>query len=221
MTEHIQTPRGQRDLWVSLGMFVSATAALLSSFDGLRSLAVAAGWGVYMAPLLPLTVDAYAMTATRVWLADSTSSARARRFARSNAVGAIGMSLAGNATWHLIGAHLLGVGWLIVVLVGAVPPAVLGLVSHLAVLRKQVDALPTAVLSTTPEPAPRTQYRTDDELLIAAHAADAAYRAEHGKAITRDELRKRLRVSAARATALLRQLKTEGEALTISRQQNH
>jgi len=44
-----------------------------------------AGWPGALAMLLPLTIDAYAATATRVWLAASTRSARARRFARANA----------------------------------------------------------------------------------------------------------------------------------------
>jgi hypothetical protein len=46
-----------------------------------------------------------------------------------------------------------------------------------------------------------------DHLLAAARAADAAHRARHGKPITRDELRKALRVSTERATSLLRAIK--------------
>src|SRR5438067_844006 len=137
----IEQPAPRRDLWVSLGLSVSALSALVSSFSGLRSLALLAGWVPLMAPLLPLTIDAYAMTATRVWLADTTTAERARRFARSNAIGAILLSLVGNATAHLITAGLLGVTWVVVLCVGAVPPVVLGLVSHLAVLRRQVDAV--------------------------------------------------------------------------------
>src|SRR5262245_39748942 len=91
-----------RDWWVSLGMAVSGTSAAVSSFAGLRALAAVAGWPAVLAPLLPLTIDAYAMTATRVWLAESTRSQRARRFARTNAVGAILLSLSGNAVYHLI-----------------------------------------------------------------------------------------------------------------------
>jgi hypothetical protein len=139
VAEPDQTPRRQRDGWVALGMTVSATSAAVSSFSGLRLLAEVAGWAPIMAWLFPLTVDAYAMTATRVWLAASTRSERARRFARTNAVGAILLSLCGNATYHLIAAGLVAVTWPIVLGVGAVPPLVLGLVSHLAVLRTQAD----------------------------------------------------------------------------------
>jgi uncharacterized protein DUF2637 len=131
--------RSSRDWYVTVGLAVSALSAAASSFASLRSLALAAGWPVWLAPLLPLTIDAYGMTATRVWLAGSTGSTRARRFARANAVGAIGMSLAGNASYHLIAVQLVAVSWMVVVAVGAVPALVLGLVAHLAVLRNQID----------------------------------------------------------------------------------
>lgn len=85
--------RGARDWWVILGMTVTAISAAVSSFSGLRSLAAATGWPEALSPLFPLTVDAYAMTATRVWLSGSTGSERARRFARWNAIMAIGLSL--------------------------------------------------------------------------------------------------------------------------------
>src|SRR5258708_983581 len=97
----------QRDWWVAAGMAVSATSAAVSSIAGLRGLEVVAGWPVSLAPLLPITVDSYAMVATRVWLSQATRSRRARHFARANAVGAIGLSLVGNAAYHLIATGLL------------------------------------------------------------------------------------------------------------------
>jgi Protein of unknown function (DUF2637) len=227
------TPTRPRDWWVSAGLTITAVSALASSFNGLRSLAVLAGWATIMALLLPLTIDAYAMTATRVWLAESTVSARARRFARSNAIGAIGLSLVGNGTDHLLVSGLLPVSWIIVVAVGSVPPAVLGLVSHLAVLRTQTDVLVPAMPSrTTPVPrsssrrsaqserapvsstrrrvpnAASNRHQTQTELLTTARALDADWRTVHdGRPITRDELRRMLRVSAERASAVLRQLR--------------
>jgi hypothetical protein len=199
-------------------MAVSATAAAVSSFAGLRGLAVVAGWPLVLAPLLPLAVDAYALTATRVWLAASTGSDRARRFARTNAVGAIGLSLSGNAVYHLIAARLVTVSWVVVVGVGAIPPLVLGLVSHLAVLRAQVDpAGPESVLvafqagssPTSVRTGDGPRYRSEDELTEAARAADAAYRARHGRPMSRDELRRSLHIGGARATAVARRLKEE------------
>jgi Protein of unknown function (DUF2637) len=200
-----------RDWWVIAGMTVTACAAAISSFSGLRSLAAATGWAEALAPLLPFTIDAYAMTATRVWLSKATRSEVARRFARWNAIGAIGLSLIGNAAWHLIAAKVLNVTWPIVVLVGAVPPAVLGLLSHLAVPRGQDDEDGAMPISTE---LPEHQDKTDssgDGLLEAARAADAANRTEHGKPITRDELRKALHVSTGRASELLRKIREPPE----------
>jgi hypothetical protein len=188
-------------------MTVTACAAAVSSFSGLRSLAAATGWPEALAPLLPLTIDAYAMTATRVWLSKVTGSAAARRFARWNAIGAIGLSLVGNAAWHLIAAKVLTVTWPIVVLVGAVPPAVLGLLSHLAVLRVQDDEDEATPPGTELHEHQDEADAGGDDLLAAARAADEAHRAEHGKAITRDELRKVLHVGTGRASELLRKIR--------------
>lgn len=201
--------RGARDWWVILGMTVTAISAAVSSFSGLRSLAAATGWPEALSPLFPLTVDAYAMTATRVWLSGSTGSERARRFARWNAIMAIGLSLVGNAVWHLIAAQVLAVSWVIVVLVGAVPPAVLGLLSHLAVLRGQAEAsrLQAAEDDQGESGSELTTTAPADELLAQARAADAAHQAQHGKPITRDQLRKTLRVSTERASHILRELR--------------
>jgi hypothetical protein len=234
----------RRDLWVSLGMMVSAIAAGFSSFAGLRGLAGVTGWGG-MAPLFALCLDAYALTAIRVWLTSSPESQQMRAFARVNAVGAILLSLAGNAAWHLIAAGLVSVTWPIVMVVGGVPPVILGLVTHLAVLRRSpvpgqrpvpvsapVVPEPAAEggdigLSTVPrvgptEPVrpetggpPAPNYATPEELLAAARRADEAHRAENGRPISRDQLRRVLGVSGTRATQTLRQLRAS-EADTAS-----
>jgi hypothetical protein len=197
----------ERDWWVLGGMTVTAISAAVSSFSGLRSLADATGWPGPLSPLLPLTVDAYAMTATRIWLSPVTRSKRAQRFARWNAIGAILLSLLGNAAWHLIAAGVLVMSWQIIVVVGAVPPAVLGLLSHLAVLRGQDEEDGPPPMSTGQDEATTDEDGGGGRLLEAALAADATHRAEHGKAITRDELRIQLHVSTERATALLRAVK--------------
>lgn len=203
-----------RDWWVIAGMTVTACAAAVSSFSGLRSLAASTGWPETLAPLLPFTIDAYAMTATRVWLSKATGSAAARGFARWNAIGAIGLSLVGNAAWHLIAAKVLTVTWPIVVLVGAVPPAVLGLLSHLAVLRVQDDEDEAAKPGTELHEHQDEADVGGDDLLEVARAADDAHRAEHGKPITRDKLRKQLHVSSDRASELLRKIRSSPEAHT-------
>ena len=194
-------------------MSITAVSAVVSSFSGLRALAMATGWPSGLALLLPGTVDAYAMTATRVWLSAATGSARPRRFARWNAIGAISLSLLGNATWHLVAAGVMGISWPIVVIVGAVPPAVLGLLSHLAVLRGQDEEDEASSGGTEPDDGQDDEAAdASSQLLEAARMADATYRAEHGKAITRDELRKRLHVSTERASEILRLLRAFQES---------
>jgi hypothetical protein len=53
------------------GMATAAVSAAVASFAGLRGLAMVAGWPDGLAWLLPVTIDAYAMTSARVWLTDS------------------------------------------------------------------------------------------------------------------------------------------------------
>lgn len=206
-----------RDWWVVIGMTIAAVSAAVASFTGLYGLATVAGWPVRLAWLLPITIDAHAMTSARVWLASTTRSATARRFARTNALGAIAMSIAGNAAYHAIGAGLIDLSWPIVVLVGAVPAAVLGLTAHLHALRSRVDAPPHPengpkdVGEDVPSAPPKRRVRrpprrTDEELMDAARFADAQYRQMHGRPITRDALRTSLRISTPKATELRRQL---------------
>ncbi|MCM4080060.1 DUF2637 domain-containing protein [Paractinoplanes hotanensis] len=186
-----------RDWWVIVGMSVAAISAAVASFAGLRGLAQIAGWPDQLAWLLPVTIDAYAMTSARVWLADTVGNERARGFARANAIGAIATSIVGNAGYHLVAAGLVAISWPVVVLVGAVPAAVLGLTAHLHALTSS---------GTT-----RTE---DSPLLKAAHEADARFRATHGKPITRDALRSALRIAGPKATELRRQLAEETTAGT-------
>jgi hypothetical protein len=226
-----------RDAWVMTGMVIAAASAAVASFTGLRGLALVTGWPQRLAWLLPVTLDAYAMTSARVWLAGTTRSRRARRFARANAIGAIAASIAGNATYHSVTVGLLAVSSPIVVLVGAVPAAVLGLTAHLHALRTLADdehetqAGPRSVAERAEDgpksgpkdhPQPglgtrtrsgarrRTKHRTEDELIATARAADAKYRAAHnGRAITRDALRAALSIAGPRATELRRLLAAE------------
>ena len=224
----------ERDWWVITGMTIAAASAAVASFSGLYGLAVLAGWPVRLAWLLPLTLDAYAMTSARVWLAASTRSSAARRFARANALGAISMSIAGNAAYHAVQTGLLTVSWPIVVLVGAVPAAVLGLTAHLHALRgrteeERQDEVRTEsgtedrIRNRTGEPSTgrpsvrtrrRPRYRTEDELLTAARTADANHREQYGRPITRDGLRAALRISGGRATELRRRLASEAGEVT-------
>lgn len=186
----MSTHKSERDLWALSGMTIAATSAAVASFSGLRGLASAAGWPEHLAWLLPVTVDAYAMTSTRLWLAGRTRHRRARRFAAANALGAIAGSVAGNAVYHAVSTGLLPVSWPIVVSVGAVPAAVLGLIAHLHALHGRTEPTGTA----------------EAELMDAARTTDQRHRDKHGRPMTRDALRAALKISGPRATELRRRL---------------
>ena len=126
-----QDRRKKRD-WLSVaGMAAVAGAAAFTSYSGLAGLAEMAGWNHLLAKFLPITVDAYAMTATRVWLSPARLTEKARGFARRNAFGAIIASVVGNALYHAATAHVLSITWPMVVGLSAVPPVTLGLITHL------------------------------------------------------------------------------------------
>ncbi|MGH3564463.1 MAG: DUF2637 domain-containing protein [Pseudonocardia sp.] len=158
----MSTRTTERDLWAVAGMTIAATSAAVASFSGLRGLAVAAGWPAHLAWLLPVTVDAYAMTSTRLWLAGRTRHRRARRFAAANALGAIAGSVAGNAVYHAVSTGLLPVSWPIVVSVGAVPAVVLGLTAHLHALHGRPEPTDAAEpeARSGPEPGREPGMRT-------------------------------------------------------------
>jgi Protein of unknown function (DUF2637) len=133
-------PETARDPVMVVTTWVAGIAAAVASFAALYQLARHTGWPDYTAWLYPLTIDAYAVSALRVWLSRGTRNTEARRRARRCAVGAIVASVAGNAALHAAVAHVYVITWPVVVAVAATPPIVLGLVSHLFALR----ALPAA-----------------------------------------------------------------------------
>ena len=202
--------RVSRDWWVMAGMTTAAISAALASFAGLRGLAMVAGWPDRLAWLLPITIDAYAMTSARVWLAGTVGGMRARKFARANAIGAIATSIIGNAGFHLIAVGLITVTWPIVVLVGAVPAAVLGLTAHLHALQTITAVEVRPPIRTQVRTRPTKRIRTDDALLTAAREADARHRAaNNGRPISRDGLRSALRIAGRKATELRRRIAAE------------
>lgn len=139
------SPKPRRD-WLSvLGMAAVAGAAAFTSYSGLDGLAHLAGWPGRLSMMLPVTIDAYAMTATRVWLSPARLTKKARAWARNNAVGAIGTSVLGNALFHAAAAHVLSIAWPVVVGISAIPPVVLGLTVHLWHVADDIE----------PEPAQR------------------------------------------------------------------
>jgi hypothetical protein len=131
--------RPNRDPVLLGAAWVAGISAAVASWSALYGLALRCGWSHLTAPLFPLTVDAYAVAALRVWLGRGTGSASARLRARRNAVLAIVASMAGNAALHAAAAGVYSITWPVVVAVSAVPPVTLGLVSHLFALRAEHD----------------------------------------------------------------------------------
>jgi Protein of unknown function (DUF2637) len=144
---------GMSDRLFRAGLVLVAVAAAASSFGALRGLAIkAGGWG-QLAPLLPISLDTFAALSTRLWLTHDPITREARHWGRASALIAIGLSVAGNAVDHALSAGQLGISWPLTVAVGAVPPALLGLVIHLAHV---ASPAPVAPAQAATEPAPAT-----------------------------------------------------------------
>lgn len=132
----------RRDPLGSVLLALVCVAAVVASFSTLASLAAVAGWGERASWLLPVCLDALGMVACRSWLS-TRDPAPARRFAKLIVLWTVILSVVGNAAGHLAGTGHLSQGIILVILVGAVPPAGLAVGMHLAVLRNAVpDAAP-------------------------------------------------------------------------------
>ena len=137
----VTRPRPVR-AWPVLLLAAPAFVAIWSGWVGLGGLT---GFGVVhplpglwdnarlnTAITLPIGVETYAAYALRVWLSGWLPS-RARRFARSSAIGALALGALGQVTYHLMAAA--GVArapWPITTLVACLPVAVLGMGAALA-----------------------------------------------------------------------------------------
>lgn len=128
------------------GMAVAGAAAVVASASTLAALAHTAGWSGWTPWLLPAALDIGGSAGGWCWLRPGVPD-RARRFGRLVALTGAAGSLIGNAAGHLLTTHYLSAGPALVVVVGAVPAAVLVALAHLAALL----ADPTAT-STEAEP---------------------------------------------------------------------
>jgi pyruvate/2-oxoglutarate dehydrogenase complex dihydrolipoamide acyltransferase (E2) component len=130
------------------GLAVVLAAAAVLSFAALRDLAIAVRVSSQLAFLLPIAVDAGAAVSCAVWLSP-TARPDARRFACWLTWALLVLTVAANAA--ATGWHALDVTppWWAAVVVGAIPPGVVGGVVHLLVLVGRGE-LPTA---PTPPPA--------------------------------------------------------------------
>lgn len=127
--------------WITwLGMAVVLIAAAVLSFAALRDLATAVRIHAELAWLLPIAVDAGAAVSCQAWLSPR-SPRDAARFARTLTWGLLALTVAGNAAGQGMAAAGIVPPWWVAVLVGAIPPAVVGGVVHLAVLVGRAPAV--------------------------------------------------------------------------------
>lgn len=146
-----------RRVLYALLVSVSVAAATMS-FASLRSLAIVCGFHPWLAPLLPVVVDAGAAAASIVWLGRWAEDS-ARGYGRTLALILLAGSVAGNALGHGLAAYSARPHWLVVVGVSAIAPTVLGALVHLVVLvGRPVASAPTTVgqlAAATPTAIPR------------------------------------------------------------------
>jgi hypothetical protein len=142
---HQPASRCQPRVWPLLVIGLAAAVAVWSGWVGLGKLA---GFGVIQplpgiwddlhldtAVVLPISVEAYAAYALRVWLSTDTRSARTVRFARFSTMASLVIGAGAQVAYHLMAAAgYTRAPWPVVTLVAVVPVVVLGLASALAKL---------------------------------------------------------------------------------------
>lgn len=176
-------------MWLGLGAVAVACAVV--SFNALGDLgAMSAFGGVNW--MLPVVLDAGALSGSLVWLG-RWAPRPARRYARVLALALLGLSVGGNALSHGLSAEHVTPHWIVVVVVSAIPPAVLGAVVHLAVLAtdrptEQAEQASEQSLNTSPNtpaniPAGKTSDRID-EVLVQRQAAPRVQRASGSKPVS-------------------------------------
>lgn len=138
--------------WLDRGIFlvaslVAGSAALYSSYDALKRLALFAGWSATAAPGLPLTVDVIALAAG-IRYVRLHHEADGRQMAYRGVVWSGVASVTGNAIVHAgITAGWSNAHRVLAVAVSAVPAVALGYVVHLVaapIVRQAIEAEPEA-----------------------------------------------------------------------------
>jgi hypothetical protein len=109
---------------IVMGLVALAAAAL--SFQSLMHLGELSGYGV-LSFAYPVVLDLGAVASCAAWIHERSRQALGMTW------GLLAASVVLNGTVHYLTAERIAPSWLLVVAVAAVPPAVLGLVVHLAV----------------------------------------------------------------------------------------
>ncbi|MGA5019239.1 hypothetical protein ACPCAA_17705 [Streptomyces griseoincarnatus] len=125
-----QPARMPRYAYVVGGLVLAV--ALAMSAPGEYQLARAAGWGEIVAAGMPVCMSVYAVVA--VWFTESRAKGeKGRGSAIAGAVGALGMTLAGQVVAHWISAGYMTSSKELVAAVSAVPAVVAGHVAHMVI----------------------------------------------------------------------------------------
>lgn len=148
------------------GLFTVWLTAAVLSFASLRDLAASCRVSTELAPLLPVVIDVGAAVATRAWLS-RRANPDAERFARWLTWTLLALTVALNAAHQGMVANGVTPPWQVAVVVGAIPPVVVGSTVHLAVLlgrapvrvtseEKRGVTVPAAPIRQQPTVAPTT-----------------------------------------------------------------
>lgn len=162
----------RRDWVLIVAVVLVAASTVIASFTAQAGLGERAGWVAYvtlyetvdlrLSWLLPLTVDAYGVAATRIATNKRRYSSEVRQQAFGHALAAVAVSVVANAVYHLIEAEVIDLGsspWVLVVAVSIVPPVALGGLAHLlsVAARDEVETATTVtVTDVTTQAVPAT-----------------------------------------------------------------
>lgn len=142
----METTPTHGDPWHVVPLAVCALSAGVASFVFLADLARVTGWPGHTAYLLPLTVDALAVSAWRSW-----ATQRGGSFALVCGVVATIASVVGNAISHVYATGRAQPGTAAVTIVAGIPAVAVALVVHMSRPTGHLD--PVAVAAPTPTPA--------------------------------------------------------------------
>lgn len=226
----------RRDWITDLGIVAVGLAAAILTFSTLTDLAVACGivgsfLGVPLQMLVPVTIDAAGVVAARVWLR-RTAGDEAVAYARKLAWACIAASVLGNAGQHGMAAYGVVPPWFVVVVVSAVPPAMLGAVVHLGHLigRARTEKADEPAGRPATEPEVVAQVVEDPTPVVPAPPKRRARKAPAvdqpvdedklrdliAKGTGRGELAKELNITPHRARVLLDQRRVNGHAIEVT-----
>ena len=147
--------------WVLLAQAVGFTAHWSLRVPPGFGPAVGFGFTMWISWLYPIAVDWYSVVVTRVWLRARRGS-RVAEWAKWNSIGAIALAFGGQAVFHAMTAlhWKISQAWPFVVVMGGIPPVLVGLVVHLyhelanERAEQRTQQQPAAAAEPNPVPVP-------------------------------------------------------------------